>query len=61
LSDYAGKQFYFEDMSGGQYRHAPSAKKAPDGYTLLTVSPSYVINPTLYGKVLLNSKTTSTR
>jgi hypothetical protein len=48
-------------MSGGQYRHAPSAKKAPDGYTLLMVSPSYVINPTLYGKVFVNSKTTSTR
>ena len=24
---------------------------APDGYTLLMVNPSYVVNPTLYGKV----------
>ena len=27
------------------------AKAAPDGYTLLMINPSYVVNPTLYAKV----------
>src|SRR6516162_4320217 len=27
------------------------ARMAPDGYTLLMINPSYVVNPTLYGRV----------
>jgi len=53
LSERAGKQFYVENMSGGGGNIAMGrvAKMAPDGYTLLMISPSYVVNPTLYGKV----------
>ena len=36
---------------GGNIAMGRVAKMAPDGYTLLMVNPSYVVNPTLYGKV----------
>jgi tripartite-type tricarboxylate transporter receptor subunit TctC len=46
LSDHVGKQFYVENMGGGgNIAMRRAAKMAPDGYTLLMVSPSYVINP----------------
>jgi tripartite-type tricarboxylate transporter receptor subunit TctC len=53
LSERPGKQFYVENMGGGGGNIAMGrvAKMAPDGYTLLMVNPSYVVNPTLYGKV----------
>src|SRR5882672_11079996 len=53
LSEQVGKQFFVENMGGGGGNIAMgrAAKMAPDGYTLLMVNPSYVINPTLYGKV----------
>jgi len=53
LSERLGKQFYVENMGGGGGNIAMGrvAKMAPDGYTLLMVNPSYVVNPTLYGKV----------
>ncbi len=53
LSDHAGKQFYVENMGGGGGNIAMGrvAKMPPDGYTLLMINPSYVVNPTLYGKV----------
>jgi tripartite-type tricarboxylate transporter receptor subunit TctC len=53
LSERAGKQFYVENMGGGGGNIAMGrvAKMPADGYALLMVNPSYVINPTLYGKV----------
>jgi tripartite-type tricarboxylate transporter receptor subunit TctC len=53
LSDQVGKQFYVENMggAGGNIAMGRAAKAAPDGYTVLVVNPSYVINPTLYAKV----------
>ncbi len=53
LSDHVGKQFFVENMGGGggNIGMGRAAKAAPDGYTLLVVNPSYVINPTLYDKV----------
>src|ERR1700681_5092736 len=49
LSDQVGKQFFVENMGGGGGNIAMgrAARMAPDGYTLLVVNPSYVINPTL--------------
>jgi tripartite-type tricarboxylate transporter receptor subunit TctC len=53
LSDHIGKQFFVENMGGGggNIGMGRAAKAAPDGYTVLVVNPSYVINPTLYDKV----------
>jgi len=52
LSERAGKQFFVENMGGGgNIAMGRVAKMPPDGYTLLMVNPSYVINPTLYAKV----------
>jgi tripartite-type tricarboxylate transporter receptor subunit TctC len=53
LSERIGKQFFVENMGGGggNIGMGRGAKAAPDGYTLLIVNPSYVINPTLYDKV----------
>jgi tripartite-type tricarboxylate transporter receptor subunit TctC len=53
LSERAGKQFYVENIGGGGGNIAMGrvAKMAPDGYTVLMINPSYVVNPTLYDKV----------
>ncbi len=53
LSDSLGKQFYIENHpgAGGNLGMAMVAKAAPDGYTLLLVSSSVVVNPSLYEKV----------
>jgi tripartite-type tricarboxylate transporter receptor subunit TctC len=53
LSEHVGKQFFVENIGGGGGNIAMgrAPKMAPDGYTLLVVNPSYVINPTLYDKV----------
>jgi tripartite-type tricarboxylate transporter receptor subunit TctC len=53
LSEHVGKQFFVENVGGGggNIGMGRGAKSAPDGYTLLVVNPSYVINPTLYDKV----------
>jgi tripartite-type tricarboxylate transporter receptor subunit TctC len=53
LSERAGKQFYVENMGGGGGNIAMGrvAKMASDGYALLMINPSYVVNPTLYDKV----------
>src|SRR5215471_21834903 len=53
LSERGGKQFYVENMGGGGGNIAMGrvARMARDGYTLLMINPSYVVNPTLYGKV----------
>src|SRR5262245_23411149 len=53
LSDRTGKQFFVENIGGGGGNVAMGrvAKMPADGYSLLMINPSYVINPTLYGKV----------
>jgi tripartite-type tricarboxylate transporter receptor subunit TctC len=53
LTDHVGKQFFVENIGGGggNIGMGRAAKAAPDGYTVLVVNPSYVINPTLYDKV----------
>lgn len=53
LSDRLGKQFYVENQpgAGGNIGMASAAKASPDGYTILFVSSSYVVNPSLYAKI----------
>jgi len=53
LGESLGKQFYVENHpgAGGNLGMALVANAAPDGYTLLMVSSSVVVNPSLYEKV----------
>jgi tripartite-type tricarboxylate transporter receptor subunit TctC len=53
LSEHLGKQFYVEDIAGagGNIGMGHGAKATPDGYTIVVVTPSLVINPALYHKV----------
>ena len=53
LSEHFGKQFYVENIggAGGNVGMGQGAKAAPDGYTMLVVTPTIVINPTLYERV----------
>ena len=53
LSARLGKQFYVENIggAGGNVGTGQAAKAAPDGYTILAVSPSYAANPTLFDAV----------
>ena len=53
LSDALGKQFYVEDQpgAGGNRGMGNAARSAADGYTLLVVSSSFVVNPSLYASV----------
>jgi tripartite-type tricarboxylate transporter receptor subunit TctC len=53
LSDNLGKQFYVENQAGagGNLGMGNAARAAPDGYTVLVVSSSFVVNPTLYAKI----------
>jgi tripartite-type tricarboxylate transporter receptor subunit TctC len=53
LSERLGKQFYIENISGagGNTGMGQAARAAPDGYTVLFVSSSYVVNPNLYPKI----------
>src|SRR5947209_4212063 len=53
LSAHLEKQFYIENVpgAGGNIGMGRAARSAPDGYTLLIVSPNFVTNPALYDKV----------
>src|SRR6185436_2163504 len=53
LTEHLARQFFVENVGGGggNIGMGRAAKAAPDGYTLLVVNPSYVINPTLYDDV----------
>jgi tripartite-type tricarboxylate transporter receptor subunit TctC len=53
LSERLGKQFYIENVpgAGGNAGMGQAARSAPDGYTILFVSSSYVVNPSLYPKI----------
>jgi tripartite-type tricarboxylate transporter receptor subunit TctC len=50
LTDSVGKQFYVENIpgAGGNIGIGRAAQAAPDGYTILVVASSYVVNPSLY-------------
>lgn len=50
LSDRFKQQFYVENHAGagGNIGMAMAAKAAPDGYTILVASSSFVVNPSLY-------------
>ena len=50
LTDATGKQFYVENIpgAGGNIGIGRAAHAAADGYTMLVVASSYVVNPSLY-------------
>ncbi len=50
LSQSLGQQFYVENRpgAGGNIGMTQVARSAPDGYTILVASSSYVVNPSLY-------------
>ena len=53
LSESTGQQFFVENQpgAGGNIGIGTVARAAPDGYTVLVVSSSYVVNPSLYDKI----------
>jgi tripartite-type tricarboxylate transporter receptor subunit TctC len=53
LSERLGQQFVIENQggAGGNIGMGAAARAVGDGYTLLFVSSSYVVNPSLYHKV----------
>jgi tripartite-type tricarboxylate transporter receptor subunit TctC len=53
LGEHLGKQFYVENQpgAGGNLGMGAAARASPDGYTLVIVSSSYMVNPSLYPKV----------
>jgi tripartite-type tricarboxylate transporter receptor subunit TctC len=53
LSEKLGQQFVVENQSGaaGNLGMGAAAKAPGDGHTILFVSSSYVVNPSLYAKV----------
>jgi tripartite-type tricarboxylate transporter receptor subunit TctC len=52
LSESLKQQFYIENRAGagGNLGMAEVARSAPDGYTVLVASSSFVVNPSLYAK-----------
>src|SRR5262245_21281071 len=53
LTERLGKQFYVENQTGagGNLAMGNAARSTPDGYTILFVTSSYVVNPSLYPRV----------
>jgi tripartite-type tricarboxylate transporter receptor subunit TctC len=53
LSERLGKQFYIENVAGagGNTGMGQAARAAPDGYTVLFASSSFLVNPSLYPKI----------
>ncbi len=53
LSDSLGKQFYVENIpgAGGNIGIGRAAQAAADGYTIMVVASSYVVNPSLYATI----------
>jgi tripartite-type tricarboxylate transporter receptor subunit TctC len=53
LSEGLGKQFYVENQggAGGNIGMGMAARAAPDGYTIMISSSTFMVNPSLYGKV----------
>ena len=60
LSQRWGQQFIVENQvgAGGNTAAAAVAKAPPDGYTIMAVSTSYMLNPSLYKKVPYDLTTT---
>jgi tripartite-type tricarboxylate transporter receptor subunit TctC len=56
LSERLGQQFIIENLAGagGNIGMGAAARAAADGYTILFVSSSYVVNPSLYNKIPYN-------
>jgi tripartite-type tricarboxylate transporter receptor subunit TctC len=54
LSEAWGQQVYTENMpgAGGNTGVAAVARAAADGYTMLVVSTGFMVNPSMYAKVL---------
>src|SRR5262249_38176668 len=52
-SHSTGKQFFVGDIpgAGGQNDIGRAAQHGPDGYTILVVASSYVVNPSLYSTI----------
>jgi tripartite-type tricarboxylate transporter receptor subunit TctC len=53
LSDVFGQQVYVENMpgAGGNLGVETARRAAPDGYTIVTVSTGFIINPSMYSKI----------
>jgi tripartite-type tricarboxylate transporter receptor subunit TctC len=53
LSDSLGQQFYVENIPGAGSNTASGqvARVTPDGYTIMTISTGFIVNPSLYAKV----------
>jgi tripartite-type tricarboxylate transporter receptor subunit TctC len=53
LSDIFGQQVYVENMpgAGGNLGVETGKRAAPDGYTIITVSTGFIVNPSLYPKI----------
>jgi tripartite-type tricarboxylate transporter receptor subunit TctC len=53
LSTNLGQQFYIENQvgGGGNIGMGNAARAAPDGYTVVFVSTSYIVNPSLHPKI----------
>ena len=59
LSETLKQQFYVENHpgAGGNIGMTQVAKAAPDGYTMLVASSSFMVNPSLYAKNPVRSRT----
>ncbi len=57
FADVLGQSFVVDNRpgAGGNVAGEMAARAAPDGYTLLTVTPTHVINPSLYRNVLYDA------
>ena len=53
LSEIWGQQIVIENLpgAGGNTGIAMVAKSPPDGYTILTVSTGFLVNPSMYARV----------
>ena len=53
LSDSLGQQFVVENLggAGGNTASGQVARATPDGYTIMTISTGFMVNPSLYAKV----------
>ncbi len=57
LADTLGQSFVVDNRPGasGNVAGEMAARAVPDGYTLIVVTPTYVINPSLYRNVLYDA------